>query len=36
MAEPTYEELRARVAELEKKGDRRTGELEFKVGEKAA
>ncbi|HXC34220.1 MAG TPA: hypothetical protein VNZ56_17215 [Verrucomicrobiae bacterium] len=34
MAEPTYEELRARVAELEKKGDRRTGELEFKVGEK--
>jgi hypothetical protein len=34
MAEPTYEELRARVAELEKKSDRRTGELEFKVGEK--
>jgi len=34
MAEPTYEELRARVAELEKKTDRRTGELEFKVGEK--
>lgn len=34
MAEPTYEELRARVAELEKKGDRRTGELDFKVGEK--
>lgn len=34
MAEPTYEELRARVAELEKKGDRRSGELDFKVGEK--
>jgi hypothetical protein len=34
MAEPTYEELRARVAELEKKSDRRTGELDFKVGEK--
>ena len=34
MAEPTYEELRTRVAELEKKTDRRTGELEFKVGEK--
>lgn len=34
MAEPTYEELKARVAELEKKGDRRGGELEFRVGEK--
>ena len=34
MAEPTYEELKARVAELEKKSPRRTGELEFKVGEK--
>ena len=34
MAEPTYEELRARVAELEKKTTRRSGELEFKVGEK--
>lgn len=34
MAEPTYDELRARVAELEKKSDRRTGELDFKVGEK--
>ena len=35
MAEPTYEELKARLAELEKKGPgRRTGELEFKVGEK--
>ena len=35
MAEPTYEELKARLAELEKKGaGRRLGELEFKVGEK--
>jgi hypothetical protein len=35
MAEPTYEELKARLADLEKKGvGRRTGELEFKVGEK--
>ena len=34
MAEPTYEELKARVAELEKKSDRRTGELDFRVGEK--
>jgi hypothetical protein len=34
MAEPTYEELKARVAELEKKSTRRSGELEFKVGEK--
>ena len=34
MAEPSYEELKARVAELEKKGQRRTGELDFKVGEK--
>jgi hypothetical protein len=35
MAEPTYEELKARLAEMEKKGPgRRTGELEFKVGEK--
>jgi hypothetical protein len=34
MAEPSYEELKARVAELEKKSDRRSGELEFKVGEK--
>jgi hypothetical protein len=33
MAEPTYDELKARLAELEKKG-RRTGELDFKVGEK--
>jgi hypothetical protein len=34
MAEPSYEELKARVAELEKKGQRRTGELDFKIGEK--
>ena len=34
MAEPTYEELKARVAELEKKGERRPGELEFRIGEK--
>ena len=35
MAEPTYEELKARLAELEKKGTGlRSGELEFKVGEK--
>jgi hypothetical protein len=34
MAEPTYEELKARLEELEKKGQRRTGDLEFKVGEK--
>jgi hypothetical protein len=35
MAEPSYEELKARVAELEKPaGGRRARELEFKVGEK--
>jgi hypothetical protein len=35
MAEPTYEELKARLEELEKKGaGRRSGELDFKVGEK--
>lgn len=33
MAEPTYEELKARVAELERKSGR-TGSLEFRVGEK--
>jgi hypothetical protein len=37
MAEPSYEELQARVAELEKqKGGRRGGALEFRVGERAA
>jgi len=35
MAEPSYDELRARVAELEKqKTGRRGGQLEFRVGEK--
>ena len=35
MAEPTYEELKARLADLEKQqGTRRTGSLEFRVGEK--
>jgi hypothetical protein len=34
MAEPTYDELKARLEELEKKGARRGGELDFKVGEK--
>jgi hypothetical protein len=34
MAEPTYDELKARLEELEKKTVRRTGELDFKVGEK--
>ena len=34
MAEPTYEDLKARVAELEKLGGRRSGSLEFRVGEK--
>ena len=35
MAEPTYEELKSRLAELEKQGaGRRSGQLEFRVGEK--
>lgn len=35
MVEPTYEELKSRLAELEKQqGQRRTGSLEFRVGEK--
>ncbi len=34
MAEPSYEELKARITELEKAGGRRSGELEFRVGEK--
>jgi hypothetical protein len=35
MAEPSYDELKARVAELEKQAEgRRPGELEFRVGEK--
>jgi hypothetical protein len=34
MAEPTYEELKARLAELEKQGPRRTASMEFRVSEK--
>ena len=35
MSEPTYEELKARLSEMEKQqGQRRTGSLEFRVGEK--
>ncbi len=35
MAEPTYEELKAKVAELEKQQARkRSGNLEFRVSEK--
>jgi hypothetical protein len=34
MAEPTYEELKARLERLEKQGPKRTGALEFRVGEK--
>jgi len=34
MTEPTYEELKARLSELEKQGARRTGSLEFRVSEK--
>ena len=35
MTEPSYEELKARLAELEERGTtRRSGELDFKVGEK--
>jgi len=35
MTEPTYEELKARLAEMEKQqGLRRTGSLEFRVSEK--
>jgi len=35
MAEPTYDELKARLDELEKQqATRRTGSLEFRVGEK--
>jgi hypothetical protein len=32
--EPTYEELKARLEELEKQGTRRTGSLDFRIGEK--
>ena len=35
MAEPSYEELKAQLAELQKQtGSRRTGALDFRVGEK--
>jgi hypothetical protein len=34
MVEPTYEELKAKLAELEKKGERSRGALDFRVGEK--
>ncbi len=35
MTEPTYEELKARLADLEKQqGGRRTGSVEFRVGAK--
>ena len=35
MSEPTYEELKAKVAELEKQGGaKRSGSLEFRVSEK--
>ena len=35
MSEPSIEELKARIAELEKQGgSRRTGQLDFRVGEK--
>ena len=37
MAEPTYEELKARIAQLEKQsGGRAVGGLTFKVSEKGA
>jgi hypothetical protein len=32
--EPTYEELKARLAELEKAGPRRSASMEFRVSEK--
>ncbi len=34
MSEPSYDELKAKLAELEKKTSRRGGSLEFRVGEK--
>ncbi len=34
MAEPTYDELKAQLEELKKQGGRRSGALEFRVGEK--
>lgn len=35
MTDPSYDELKARVAELEKQaGTKRSGKLEFRIGEK--
>jgi hypothetical protein len=34
MPEPSYEELKARLEQLEKQGTRRSGELDFRIGEK--
>jgi hypothetical protein len=34
MSEPSYEELKAKVAELEKQTTKRTGAMEFRVSEK--
>jgi hypothetical protein len=34
VSEPSYEDLKKRVAELEKQPGRRSGQLEFRVGEK--
>ena len=34
MAEPTYEELKAKLAEMEKQVQRKRGALEFRVSEK--
>ena len=34
MAEPTYEELKAELAELKKSGGRKRGDLEFRVSDK--
>lgn len=34
MSEPSYEELKAKVAELEKQAGRKRGALDFKVSEK--
>jgi hypothetical protein len=34
MSEPTYEELKAQLEALKKSGPKRSGALEFRVGEK--
>jgi len=36
MPEPTYDELKARIEELEKQAGRKRGTLEFRVSEKGA